>query len=106
MEGAAARAAARAASLGLAAASTGYASLGGVDDHVSADTYLSRGAQAHWLISHRMTVIECMQLLHITFCKASHAVRESQGCQIDCKAGILCFRHVNAWMHGHCDKNL
>ncbi|KAL0025898.1 hypothetical protein WJX77_000494 [Trebouxia sp. C0004] len=36
MEGAAARAAARAASLGLAAASTGYASLGGVDDHVKA----------------------------------------------------------------------
>ncbi|DBA80088.1 TPA: hypothetical protein ACH3X2_007576 [Trebouxia sp. C0005] len=36
VEGAAARAAARAASLGLAAASTGYASLGGVDDHVKA----------------------------------------------------------------------
>ena len=35
LEGAAARAAARAASLGLAAASTGYASLGGVEDHVS-----------------------------------------------------------------------
>ncbi|KAL0050804.1 hypothetical protein WJX82_007459 [Trebouxia sp. C0006] len=36
MEGVAAQAAARAASLGLAAASTGYASLGGVDDHVKA----------------------------------------------------------------------
>ena len=35
LEGAAARAAARAASLGLAAASTGYASLGGVAEHVS-----------------------------------------------------------------------
>ncbi len=44
MEGAAARAAARAASLGLAAASTGYASLGGVDDHVRAITYLHRGS--------------------------------------------------------------
>lgn len=46
VEGAAARAAARAASLGLAAASTGYASLGGVDDHVSTDTNLYRGARA------------------------------------------------------------
>lgn len=34
MEGAAAKAAARAASLGVAAASTGYSSLGGVDEHV------------------------------------------------------------------------
>ena len=34
VEGAGAKAAARAASLGLAAASTGYASLGGVHDHV------------------------------------------------------------------------
>ena len=35
LQGAAAKAAARAASLGLAARSEGYASLGGVDDHVS-----------------------------------------------------------------------
>lgn len=34
LEGAAARAAARSASLGLAAASTGYSSLGGVEEHV------------------------------------------------------------------------
>lgn len=35
LQGAAARAAARAASLGLAAASSGYSYLGGVDEHVS-----------------------------------------------------------------------
>ena len=35
LQGPAARAAARAASLGLAAASSGYSSLGGVEEHVS-----------------------------------------------------------------------
>jgi len=56
LEGAAAKAAARAASLGLAAASTGYASLGGVDDHVSGRGFLHPSLLYIFVFTHHIYV--------------------------------------------------